>query len=352
PRTVKTYRGPRGGNTVLCGAKLGDEILLGTAAGAIYRTTAEEADEAQVLTALTENTYDKILDMAPFGEDFYFLTRNAVYQSSYDSGIVNRLGENPGQTQLITYGDKIILWSKGGRTPVQLFDYKKPELTTLFTPKATVQSVRLFNNKLVELESSTTVRVYDMDGGTLREVYAGAGLQDAVVAENGKLYVAKSFSTNPQSVLLCIDMDTKETVPMPMNGNVAFALNVSGNTLYGICVQSNDTAKKTIVFSFNTLAKRMAVVQQFSDEDPDAFAYLHYPALYTNVGKNQVSSINLATKKVFSFRRSASMPSKVAQNAARVVILNRDGSISWYNNNLSQVLADWYLTRDGQWFEF
>ena len=52
------------------------------------------------------------------------------------------------------------------------------------------------------------------------------------------------------------------------------------------------------------------------------------------------------------FNRSASIPIKVSQNAARVVTLNRDGSISWYNKDLSQVLEDWYLTRDGQWYAF
>ena len=46
------------------------------------------------------------------------------------------------------------------------------------------------------------------------------------------------------------------------------------------------------------------------------------------------------------------MPLKIAQNSTRLVILNRDGSISWYNPALSGVLADWYLTTDGQWFEF
>ena len=37
---------------------------------------------------------------------------------------------------------------------------------------------------------------------------------------------------------------------------------------------------------------------------------------------------------------------------ARAVVLNRDGSISWYDGTSSQVIADWYLTKEGQWFEF
>ena len=88
------------------------------------------------------------------------------------------------------------------------------------------------------------------------------------------------------------------------------------------------------------------------DEDSNAFTYLKYPILYTNFGKDRIRSCHLSTNKTFMFNRSASIPIKVSQNAARVVTLNRDGSISWYNKDLSQVLEDWYLTRDGQWYAF
>lgn len=353
PRIIKTMKGPRGNAAVVCGTKNGAEIMLGSKAGALYKTTSQPETETVVLNAITENTYDKILDMSPMGEDFYFLTRDAVFQSSYKTGMVDRKGTNPGHTQLITYGNKIILWSKGTREPVQLFDYSIPKLTTLFTPKNTLQSVRLFGNTIIEMESNSVVHRFDMDKQQFEEVYTGAGLQDAVIGGDGKLYVAKSFATNPRSSLLCVDMTTYETVPMNLGGNVAFALNVNGNDIYGVSVQADEAAKATVIFKYNPITKQKATILRLRDEDPDAFTYLHYPILYTNIGKDNVRSCNLAqNNKTFTFRRSASIPVKVCQNAGQVVILNKDGSISWYNTDLSQVLADWYLTRDGQWFEF
>lgn len=353
PRIVKTYKGPRGSSdAIVCGAKLGGEILLGSNSGNVYRTNSNVETEVQNFSLLTENTYDKILDMSPIGEDFYFLTRKAVYKSSYDTGIVNRLGENPGQTQMITYGDKLILWSKGTRQPVQLYDYSKPELKNLFTPKNNLQSVRLFGTKIIEMESNSIVNLFDMENNSLKEVYTGAGLQDAVLCSDGKLYVAKSFATNPRSSLLCVDLTTRETVPMNLKGNVAFALSVQDNNIYGISIQSQDNVKKTIVFKFNIISKMTTSILRLNDEDSDAFTYLKYPFLYTNIGKDSIRSCNLGANTNFQFRRSASLPIKVCQNATRVVILNKDGSISWYNSDKSQVLADWYLTRDGNWFEF
>ncbi len=353
PRIVKTYKGPRGANeSVSCGTKLGQEIMLGSNAGAIYRADAAVETSVQNLSLLTENTYSRILDMAPVGEDFYFLTKNSLYKSSYDTGIVNRLGENPGQTRIITYGDRVILWSKGTRNPVQLFDYSKPETTVLFTPKNNLQSVRLFGTKIIEMESNSVVNLYDMENGSFKEVYTGAGLQDAVLCADGKLYVSKSYATNPHSSLLCVDLTTRETVPMNLEGNVAFALSVQDNNIYGISIQSQDNMKKTTVFKFNIVSKLTTSILRLNDEDADAFTYLKYPFLYTNIGKDIIRSCNLSANSNFQFKRSASLPIKVCQNATRVVILNKDGSISWYNSNQAQVLADWYLTRDGNWFEF
>lgn len=353
PRIVKTFKGPQGAAAAItCGTKLGGEILLGSNSGNVYRTTSSSETDVQNFSLLTENTYDKILDMSPIGEDFYFLTRKSVYKSSYDTGIVNRLGENPGQTQIITYGDKLILWSKGTREPVQLYDYSKPELKNLFTPKNNIQSVRLFGTKIIELESNSTVNLFDMENNSLKEVYTGAGLQDAVLCSDGKLYVAKSFATNPRSSLLCVDLTTRETVPMNLKGNVAFALSVQDNNIYGISIQSQDNTKKTIVFKFNIISKMTTSILRLNDEDSDAFTYLRYPFLYTNIGKDTIRSCNLSSNSNFQFRRSASLPIKVCQNATRVVVLNKDGSISWYNSDKAPVLADWYLTRDGNWFEF
>ena len=352
PRIIKTMKGPRGNERIVCGTKMDNSIMLGSKSGAVYKMSAQPETEIEQIPLLTENTYDKILDMCPYGEDFYFLTRNAIYKSSYDTGIVNRLGTNPNQTQIISYGDKVILWSKGTKETVQLYDYSKPEITDLFTPKTSLQSVRLFGNIIVEMESNSYVNTYNMDTKEYTQVYAGAGLQDAVIMNDDKLYVAKSFATNPKSALLCVDTTTKETVPMNLTGNVSFALSVNGNDIYGINIISEGQARKTTVFKFNTVSKQTLSILKFNDEDPDAFTYLKYPFLYTNIGKDTIRSCNLSMSKNFAFRRSASLPIKVCQNATRVVILNKDGSISWYNSDRPPVLADWYLTKDGQWFEF
>ena len=57
-------------------------------------------------------------------------------------------------------------------------------------------------------------------------------------------------------------------------------------------------------------------------------------------------------KRNFEYKRSASLPVKIAKNRTRLVVLNKDGSVSWYNPDMNAVIADWYLTINGEWFEF
>ena len=354
PRILKTFSGgPRGSGEIVTGAKSGNEILLGSKNGLLYKTDSFPTTGTQKFSAITENMFEKIYDMSPIGEDFYFLTKKQIYRSSYDTGYVTPIGKNQaGHNQLITYGEKIILWSKESRDPVVLFTDDKTAVETLFTPKSNLQSVRLFGNLLVEIENNSVINTFDMEKKVLKEVYTGSALQDAVIARDGKLYVAKSFATNPKASLLCVDMDTGETVPSNLGGNVSFALEIYGNDIYGIGVQSDESSKSTIVFRYNPSSRSTQGILRVKDEDSNAFSYIHYPFLYTNIGKEAVRVQSMNGGKSFNLKRTASLPLKVCENSSKVVVLNRDGCISWYEPNSSQVLADWYLTSDGQWFEY
>ena len=353
PRILKTFvNGPRGSSEIICGTKAGNEIMLGGKNGAIYKTDASVQTGSLRLASITENTFEKIYDMAPAGEDFYFLTKKQIYKSSYDTGYVTPLGKNNGHNQFLTYEDNIILWTKEEREAVEIYSTTTKEIKTLFTPKNNLQSIRLFGKTLVEMENASSINLYNFEDGSFRNVYTGAGLQDAVIASNGKLYVAKSYATNPKGALLCVDMETGETVPTNLGGNVSFALEIYNNDIYGIGVQATDNTKSTVVFKYNPLSKTTQGILRLKDEDPDAFSYMHYPLLYTNIGKDTVRAQHLSGGKSFNLKRTASLPLKVCQNSSKVVVLNRDGCISWYEPNGQQVLADWYLTSDGQWFEY
>ena len=357
PRLVKTLKGPRGSAVITTAIKDATNIYFGGRNGSVYQTEAEATITTSSMTELTEDTYSKIYGMAPAETDFYFLTSNSIYSSSYDTGIISKLSSTDGESEIISYKDNsVILWSQADKSPVKLLDLDKKTPKVLFTPKNNVQKVRLCtvedNDYLIEIESNSVVNLYDIQEGTFREVYSGTGIQDAVYMNNKLIYIAKSAATNPQTPLLTVNPQTMETVPLSIKGNVTYALSTDGKTIYGLNIISDDTGRNTYVFSFNVYTKQMTNILKFAEEDAEAFTYLSGNNLFTNIGRNKVYCYNLSTKKRFSYNRSASIPKTICTNSRRAVILNSNGSISWCGTADSKLLADWYLTKDDQWYEF
>ena len=357
PVLVKTFSRLKMNETLQCATLCEGTIYAGTSSGDVYKFDMSEVQLAETLSPLTDNMYDHIYDVANAGNDFYFLTPNALFRSSFDNGVVDKKGENPGHTNMIPYGDNVILWSKDSKKNVELLDIASGSRTVLFTPTNTIQTLRLSGSFLIDIEGNSTVNRYDLEAKKREELYQGSGLQDAILLSQNDLYVAKSAATNPQVPLLYVNCETKETVPLGLKGAVAYGLTfdatTDSDTIYGIVVGENQSHKiQTSLFSWDTQSKSSHTYLPLSDDDNNAFTYLSDKTIYTNMGKNQVRSYSLSNRREFTYKRSASMPLKVCKNADRLVVLNRDGSISWYNPTLSGVLADWYLTTDGQWFEF
>lgn len=357
PKLVKKINRLPGTESIICGSKSGNDIVLGSQNGNIYKINADFIAETRQISfyPLTDNMYDRIFDISQAGESFYFLTRNAVYKSSFDNGIVDKVASNPNQTNILTYNDNVILWTKNSRKPIQLTKLSDQSLNEIYTPQKIIQNLRLFENTLLILEGNTTVKSINLTNNSVETLYEGSGLQDAVLYDENSLYVAKSAATNPQSPLIFVDTTTKETVPVSITGNVAYSLDKipEEKEIYGIKVtESTPESFRTELFRYDPETKNSMTVIQINDEDPDAFMKLYFPYIYTNMGKDQIMSYSLQSKKQFHYKRSASLPLKIERNSSRLIILNRDGSISWYNPALATVLVDWYLTTEGQWYEF
>ena len=93
---VKSFRGPRGNAAINNGIKNYTEILLGSKTGSVYKMDTDPSITTTNMTEITQNTYSKIYDMCQAPTDFYFLTDKAIFKSSYDSGIVNKLTTSEG----------------------------------------------------------------------------------------------------------------------------------------------------------------------------------------------------------------------------------------------------------------
>ena len=78
---------------------------MGSKAGSVYKIDTDPSITTTNMTEITQNTDSKIYDMCQAPTDFYFLTDKAIFKSSYDSGIVNKLISSEGQTNIINYDE-------------------------------------------------------------------------------------------------------------------------------------------------------------------------------------------------------------------------------------------------------
>lgn len=359
PFLIKKFTNLSNKDSFTCASKNMTTVFLGTQSGNIYKMNTVSETENLTLFPITEKLYDRIYDFTSDDTKFYFLTKNSIFASSYDNSVISRVGNNNSQTNIIKYKDGVILWSKDTRKSVQFVSLSNGGTATpklLFTPSNSLQVVRLFGDKIVFVQGNSSVNIFDIPSMQNAEIYSGTSVQDAILYNDTDLYVAKTSAVDPATPLIQVNIVTKETVPLKISGTLAYSLSHDSSRenspIYGITVTVNEDDSVTKVFSFSPSEMSLTNLLQLKDEDPNAFTYLNYPLLYTNIGKNNIRSYNLETRENVQLKRSASMPIKIEVSGSRIAVLNRDGSISWYDSNSSKVIADWYLTNNGDWFEF
>ncbi|WP_407428996.1 hypothetical protein [Treponema sp.] len=359
PELQRTFSGLKNGEEIVCAALAGEEIYAGTNTGNIYKFDYAQSERIDVQQPFTDKMYESIYDIAAVGEDFYFLSPSSIFKSSYESNIIDKKAVNSGYTSLIPYGENIILWTKDSKKPVVLLELSSNKMIQLFNPEGTIQILKLYGNSLIDIESNSSVNLFDISTSQKKQLFQGTSIQDALLYNENDLYIAKTSTSSSASPLVYVNIKTQETVPLnSIKGTVVYSLtynpNISQSEIFGITIYTNSQTKKltTSVFAYRPSTKNMRYLLSISDEDSEAFATLNENILFTNIGKSQVRSVNISTKRDLTYRRSASMPIKAITNKSKMVVLNRDGSISWYNPTLNNVLADWYLTSDGNWFEF
>lgn len=355
PLIVKNFTGLKSRDAFTCASKNAGSIMLGTQSGNIYTMTDIPESELYSLFAITENMYQKIYDIDASDNEFYFLTNNSIYKTSFDSRVMSRIGSNPSHNNLIKSNGRIILWSRNTAKTVQAMSLDGSEnLESLFNPSNQIRALRVAGNRIIYVSGTNSVYIYNFEDGSNNEVYTGTSVQDAVLIDENTLYVAKTGTGRGDSALINVNLQTGETVPLKFNGDVAFSLSFDyGNensNLYGIRINSANGVR-TEVFSYNPRNNVQSSLFSLSAEDSTAFTSIKLPLIFTNIGKNTVRACNTGTRKTTVYKRSASMPIKAAAAGNKVAILNRNGSISWYNAGSQVLIADWVLTTDGEWFD-
>ena len=352
PVIVKTIY-TEGRSEISALTKSNSDILALCENGTIQKTNVEPNLTISKMENISQVVYSKIYDIAVMNENFYFLTDKDVFSSSYTDQSITTVKANKGYTNLLSYQNSLIFYSKNKASNVVISDLNSQTEKVLYKSTGSIQNIHLKDGFLLIIEGSSKVVLVDIEKATSKVVYTGVGIQDAILYTENDIYVAKTAASSPNSALIHVDANTQETVIVPINGEVAFSLtqSTSSNIFYGVCVYSG-TTKRTDIFAYYPDSKKYTAIFQWGDEDTDAFTTFRNGYLYSNIGKTQVLAVNVSTRKSTSLSRFASLPQKLESNSSLMVVLNEDGSISWYNAKTNSLYANWYVTVEGNWIEY
>lgn len=349
---VKNFMGLKDSDSFASIAKNQESVILGTKEGDIYTFSDIKESETYSLEPITQGKFGRVSDLCFEGSDFYALAAGKIYRADFNAGSTEELASAPAGTDRMAFsGKELILWTEGARSPVHKLSLQDGKSEILFTPSASISKVRLTEKGILYVKGNNTVCLYDMGTGKSSDLYSGSTIEDAALAGD-TLYVAKSASSANDSALMSVNLKTRETVPIKMNGTVAFSLSHAsdGASIYGVEIENKENDEYlTQIFAYDTTAKTFRFLLKLNNEDSSASTQLKGDELFTNIGRTQVYAYNLRTNKCVSYRRSASLPVKAVSGQNLLAVLNNDGSISWYSPRSKQQLAIWHITDEGEW---
>ncbi|MGP1586812.1 MAG: hypothetical protein ACTTHG_00535 [Treponemataceae bacterium] len=331
---------------------INEKIFISTAIGALFYINSAPNGEVEFAYNFTENPYKKITDIEVTEENVFFIANNNLYSSTILSKEDTKLlfTDVGAKNITLTENNDLILWSKDDLSPVYIIKNENDKLMPpeiLFSIDLPITSVNTYEKKIVVVAGNSSLIYFDCELNEISKVYSGTGLQDAILIEK-VLYTAKTAITNPKTALITVDISTKETVPLQVNGEIVYGLchKQNDNIIYGISNSNPNGKKITEVFTYNVAGKKYNTILSWQDEDTTAFLRFINGILYTNIGKSATRAINLSTKKSFILKRSASLPKKIAGNSNFIATLNHDGSITWYNAVSNAKLENWYMNHE------
>ncbi|MGN0739929.1 MAG: hypothetical protein ACI4LX_07130 [Treponema sp.] len=333
-----------------------DQIILGTESGNIFASDKTSSTQAELLSS---DMTKKILDIAYIGDDLYLLTQEFILKTNEEKTEVIKVLENQGYSNFVSYKDRLILWSQRKNTKVSEFNVTENKLKELFVSKKPVLAIKNSNGHLIEIEGSSTVNCYDFETASLKELYYGSGIQDAVIIGENNLFIAKAVSNPAEKTLIYVNTKTSETVYLDLGVDLIYCLESGGNEgngssrfLYAVGIMHKNGADSTVILRYDDESKTTETVKTFDRLDLHASIFAYGENLISNTLSGEFFFISEKDKNPVVLNRTCALPVKCRANYDNLVVLNTDGSISWYALNGSMIIADWYISENHTVIEY
>ena len=354
PLIYKNIKGD-GAKKIAAACLQGDTLLLGAQDGNVYSADAKENSLPSNLALISNEVYQKIHGICSDGQNIYILTNSAIIKTDYENNSSVIFNNSHYWTIISCAHGRLLLRSDNRLAGIYSMDAQSGDAKLLFNSQNRIKKLReaTVNGQkgFLEIENSK-VNFYSFESGELTELYLGSGIQDAAALENNTLAVAKTASSNPTSALVLVNIKTRETVPVKMDGDITVSIEESGGYLFGSRLISTNDGYTSSAFCFGTKALTIKEFASSAKEESESFVRPAFPLVFTNLGSKNVNVINAKSLKKYSLKSGSSLAVDIIKCQGQLATLNEDSSLTWYNVEQPIPLADWYIDSKNQIVEF
>lgn len=325
-----------GASKITACASIGSHLILGDNNGEVH--LLENNNNKIIISNVFEYGEEKVKDITSSEVALFALKDNnlvAKFNIDEDSIILKK---NIDSDSLLYSKNNIILWNKNQKKPIYKFSLEKKKYATFYKPKTSIVSISQSKDNLCIVESSGLISLINVESGKIVFSHTIEGTQNAVQRGDEHIIIAKNSFDVTGSPIFELNLKTKETIPIKLEGDLAFSLtkNTELENTFFCFLFNGDKPVSTNLIQFSVeiggiLNGKFERLLTYEDEDFDPFILNNKDSIITNLGKASLMYFNLYSKKGFYLERDYSLPKKATLLKDYIISLNYDGSISWYD---------------------
>ena len=326
-------------------------VIIGTDDGRLYRLV-QNSDATISLTELNIDTFIQVRDICTKDSKIYLLSGSTLYAAASPADKPEPVIQSVSGERCTVYGNGFLFWSAEKNAPLYYAEEGQTP-TILYRPRERLNSVSVYNDTIAVVQAFSGLVLLDGKSGAPLFTYQAAGLQDAVQVDDTFVLITKSTGGVIRQPLLLIDIRTSETIPLNMEGDIAFSAQANNkvkNTFSCFRLKTEKAAQTDLMtMKINTARparSSFTAALSYGDENLQASLYDDGYAVLTNLGKNQLSYYDKKRRAIRQLPRDYALSRKALMTDTYIVSVNYDGSLSWFNRRTMQLLQHTPLTED------
>ncbi len=322
-----------------------NQMIVGAEDGSIYKITLNVDSTVKVEDGV-KNSFEEIDDITSDGKILYALKEGDIYFLKSKDNNFEHIMLNLGVNRFTYFKEGFLLWSNEKRNmPLYHYSLIEKKLKKIAYPKESVISLSTYKDSVLFVESFKGATVVDFYSGKNLFSYNAPGIQNAVQIDSENIILSKSSTDKTQSPVFIVNTKTQETLPVPIEGSLAFSLkqNETRADDLNCFLIGGKTENKTELLRIKLNRENLGnsnfkAVLAYDEEDLDAFLIADGYDLLSNLGKSSLIYYNILSQKVMRLMRYYSLPKKAVILKDYFVSQNYGGTISWYDRKTKMLL--------------